>query len=104
MVLEPSSEHAAEDAEVTRLANARLVHVCHLAGSAAEQVMVRAAREQRNALVAIALRVLATIPADLAAGRVVSIGPGRLDPRRDRPGTDRRCRRQYGGDARVYPS
>lgn len=77
MVGEPSSEHAAEDAEVIRLAKARLVRVCRLGGPAAEQALARAAREQHTALMAVALRVLAAIPADLAAGRVVPVGQAR---------------------------
>ena len=62
MVFEPSSKHATEDAEVIHLAKARLARVCRLSGLAPEQAMARAASEQRTALVAVALRVLAALP------------------------------------------
>ena len=74
MVMEPEHENAAEDQEVIRLARARLIRVCRLAGPAAEQALAQAAAEQRAALVAVALRVLAATPEDLAAGRVVRVG------------------------------
>jgi hypothetical protein len=74
MDVKPSNQDAAENAEVIRLAKARLGRICRLAGPVAEQVMARAAHEQQTALIAVALRVLAAIPADLAAGRVVPLG------------------------------
>ena len=74
MVNEAASENSAEDREAIRLAKARLVSVCRLTGLAAEQTLARAATEQRTALVAVAMRVLAASPEDLAAGRVVEGG------------------------------
>jgi hypothetical protein len=74
MVNEASGDNSAEDREAIRLAKARLVRVCRLTGLAAEQALTRAAAEQRAALVAVAMRVLAASPQDLAAGRVLEVG------------------------------
>jgi len=74
MANEATGENSAEDREAIRLAKARLVRVCRLTGLAAEQALARAATEQRAALVAVAMRVLAASPEDLAAGRVVEVG------------------------------
>lgn len=77
----PAGDNAAEDAEVIRLAKARLIRICRLNGAAAEQALARGAAEQKAALVSVAMRVLAAIPADLAAGKVVPVG---RPPDRDR--------------------
>jgi len=74
MVNEAPGENSAEDQEAIRLAKARLVRVCRLTGLAAEQALTRAVVEQRVALVAVAMRVLAASPQDLADGRVVEVG------------------------------
>lgn len=95
MASNPANEDAAENAEVIRLAKARLARVCRLAGPVAEQVMASAAREQQTALIAVALRVLAAIPADLAAGRVVPIG---------RTGQPRQARGPQRQQPRAKPS
>jgi hypothetical protein len=76
-----AGENSAEDAEVIRLAKARLIRVCRLAGAAAEQALKQAATEQRAALVSVAMRVLSATPRDLAAGRVVRVGRP-AEPRR----------------------
>jgi len=68
-----AGENSAEDREAIHLAKARLVRVCRLDGLAAEQALTRAATEQRAALVAVAMRVLAASPQDLVAGRVVEV-------------------------------
>jgi hypothetical protein len=59
MMKEPPGENSAEDREAIRLAKARLDRVCRLTGLAAEQTLARAATEQRAAMVAVAMRVLA---------------------------------------------
>jgi hypothetical protein len=64
---------SADDREAIRLAKARLVRVCRLPGAAAEEAMTRAATQQRAALVAVAMRILAASPEDLAAGRVLPL-------------------------------
>jgi hypothetical protein len=74
MTTEAAGGNSAEDREVIRLAKARLVRVCRLDASTAEQALSRAAAEQRAALVAVAMRVLAASPQDLAAGRVLWTG------------------------------
>jgi len=83
MVNEATGEKSADDQEAIRLAKARLVRVCRLTGLAAEQALTRAATEQRAALVAVAMRVLAASPQDLAAGRVVEVGRA-MQPRHGR--------------------
>jgi hypothetical protein len=67
-------DNRAEDLEAIRLAKARLVRICRMNGQAAEQALARAATDQRSALVAVAMRVLAASPEDLAAGRVLEVG------------------------------
>jgi hypothetical protein len=74
MANEATGEKSAEDREAIRLAKARLARVCRLTGLAAEQTLTLAAADQRAALVAVAMLVLAASPQDLAAGRVVEVG------------------------------
>jgi hypothetical protein len=74
MMSDTPVENSAEDREAIRLAKARLARVCRLTGLAAEQTLTRAAADQRAALVAVAMRVLAASPQDLVAGRVVEVG------------------------------
>jgi len=69
-----------EDREAIRLARARLIRVCRLAGAAADEVLTRAANQQRVALVAVAMRVLSASPEDLAAGRVLPLPPRAREP------------------------
>jgi len=94
MTNEASGKNSAEDREAIRLAKARLARVCRLTGLAAEQTLTRAAAEQRAALVAVAMRVLAASPEDLAAGRVVEVGRV-MQPRHGMGAMDRR--RRYRG-------
>ena len=75
MVNEAAGDNSAEDREVIRLAKARLGRLCRMPGPKAEQALNQAAVEQKAALVAVALRVLAASPEDLIAGRVVRVGP-----------------------------
>jgi|SRR6516164_2588395 hypothetical protein len=81
-----AGENSAEDREVIRLAKARLARICRLAGPKADQALAQAVAEQKTALVAVAMRVLAASPEDLAAGRVLRVGrvnePPRPGPRR----------------------
>jgi len=74
MMNEATGGNSAEDQEAIRLAKARLVRICRMNGQAAEQALERAAAEQRTVLVAVAMRILAASPQDLAAGRVLQTG------------------------------
>jgi hypothetical protein len=100
MTTGPAGNYSAEDAEVIRLAKTRLVKVCRLNAAGAEQALARGAAEQKVALVSVAMRVLAAIPADLAAGRVVPLGrtvhpgPARQGPYR--PNRPNRPHQQQG--------
>jgi len=93
MANEATGENSAEDREAIRLAKARLARVCRLTGLAAEQTLARAATEQRAALVAVAMRVLAASPQDLAAGRVVEVGRA-MQPRHGMGATPRKPKYQ----------
>jgi len=93
MVNEATGENSADDREAIRLAKARLVRVCRLTGLVAEQTLTRAAAEKRAALVAVAMRVLAASPQDLAAGRVVEVGRA-MQPRHGMGATYRNRRSQ----------
>jgi hypothetical protein len=91
MATEAAGE-SSEDREAIRLAKARLIRVCRLTGAAAEEALARAATQQRAALVAVAMRVLAASPEDLAAGRVLPLPITRarepwrpMRPKRPRP-------------------
>lgn len=95
MATEAAGDNSAEDREAIRLARARLIRVCRMNGAAADEALARAASQQRSALVAVAMRVLAASPEDLAAGRVLPVvqarepwrptGPKRHQPRGQKP-------------------
>jgi hypothetical protein len=96
---EGDAGRSADDLEAIRLAKARLMRIFRFDDGSAHRAMLQAAKEQRAALVAVALRVLAASPEDLAAGRVVPVPPGALrPPPRQQRGP--RGPRQYGGPPR----
>src|SRR5262249_39530780 len=66
-----ADKNSADDREVIRLAKSRLMRVCRWDGALAERSLMQAAKEQRAALVSVAMRVLAASSQDLAAGRVL---------------------------------
>jgi hypothetical protein len=103
MANEPAGDNS-EDREAIRLARARLIRVCRLAGAAADEALTRAANQQRVALVAVAMRVLSASPEDLAAGRVLPLPASRARepwrptrPKGQRGKGQRPANKPYGG-------
>lgn len=92
MAMVRGSEQSTEDAEVIGLAKRRLMRVFRLDEPTAHRALQKAAMDQREPLIALALRVLAASPEDLAAGRVIADlraavpqRPGRRSPPSQRP-------------------